>query len=101
MDEKQKRAWSMMIAGVVVAVVFFVLNGLFAGLHPRLPGMLSFGITGGNAIACVGCVRLAIAKGYPWYVGLLGVFSLLGLVVVGFVLKDKGQAPTGGGAGAA
>ena len=99
MPDKRKAAWSIIIFGIVVATVFFVLNGLFAGMHPRLPGILSTGITFGNAIACWGCVRLAVAKGYPWYVGLLGIFSCIGLVIVGFVLKDKNVAPAGANPG--
>lgn len=97
MEDKRKSAWSIIIAGLVIATVFFVLNGLFASMHPRLPGMLSMGITAGNAIACWGCIRLAVAKGYPWYVGLLGIFSCIGTVIVGFVLKDKNAAPAGTG----
>lgn len=100
MPDKKKSAWTLILGGVALATVFFVLNGLFASLHPRLPGMLSFGITAGNAIACWGCIRLAVAKGYPWYVGLIGIFSLCGLVVVGFVLKDKEPAAGAGGGGA-
>jgi len=92
MQDKKRGAWTIIVTGVAIAAVFFVLNGLFSALHPRLPGMLSLGITLGNAIACWGCIRLAVAKGYPWYVGLLGIFSCLGLVVVGFVLKDKAPA---------
>jgi hypothetical protein len=96
MADKKKSAWTIIITGIVMASVFFLLNGLFASMHPRLPGMLSTGITFGNAIACWGCIRLAVAKGYPWYVGLLGLISCVGLVVVGFVLKDKDPAARAG-----
>ena len=96
MADRKKSAWTLIILGIAVASVFFLLNGLFASLHPRLPGMLSIGITLGNAIACWGCIRLAVAKGYAWYVGLFGLLSCVGLVVVGFVLKDK-SAPANAG----
>jgi hypothetical protein len=96
MAERKKSAWTLIIAGIAIASVFSLANGLFASLHPRLPGMLSTGITFGNAIACWGCIRLAVAKGYPWYVGLLGLLSCVGLVVVGFILKDKPAAASTG-----
>lgn len=89
----------MIILGLAMATVFFVANGLFASLHPRLPGALSFGITAGNAVACWGCIRLAMAKGYPWYVGLVGIVSVLGVVVVGLILKDRRAAMAGGASG--
>lgn len=95
MADKKKSAWTLIIAGIGVASVFFLLNAILSSSHPRLPGMMSLGITAGNLVACVGCIRLAVAKGYPWYIGLFGVFSCIGLVVIGFVLKDKDPAAAG------
>lgn len=88
MSEQKKSAFGIIVVGLAFALVAFVLNGLFGGTSPRMAQMFSLGIVLGNGIGCLGCVRLAIAKGYPWYVGLVGVFSCLGLAVLA-ILKDK------------
>jgi hypothetical protein len=43
-------------------------------------------------VILVGCIRLAIAKGYAWYVGLLGFLHLVGVAILWFGLSDRTKA---------
>lgn len=49
------------------------------------PLMISLGLI----VIIVGCAKLAEAKGHSKLLGLLGLFSLLGIAVVWFVLPDR------------
>lgn len=88
MDQEKKAALRIIIIGLAFGGVAFVLNGLFGSTSPRVAQALSSGIVFGNAIGCWGCIQLARAKGYAWYVGLVGIFSCVGLAIL-TVLKDK------------
>lgn len=89
MSEGKKNALGAIGLGFAVALVGFVLNGVLGGMSPRLAQGFALLIVFGNVIFVIGCIRLAIAKGHPWYFGLLGMLSCLGLGVLWFVVPDK------------
>lgn len=71
---------------------------LFSPLAPLAGGLIESGAirhgaslatTFGLVLLLYGSVRIAKAKGHPWYVGLLGLFSCVGLAVLWFVVPDK------------
>ncbi len=79
------------------------LNHLYVGLALQIAGWLVAALfpieairrggpllmsAGGVAIV-FGAIRLAKAKGYAWYYGLVGFCGVLGYGIVWFVLKDK------------
>jgi len=57
----------------------------------RIRGSASLMTSFGLIILLVGCFQIARAKGQPWYVGLLGLFSLIGVLVLWFVVPDKSR----------
>ncbi len=75
--------------GLAISLVGFVLNAFLGMLSPRLAQGFSLLIVFGNVIFVLGCINLARAKGQPWYFGLLGLLSCLGLAVLWFVVPDK------------
>lgn len=85
----KKTAVSALWLGFVISLVGFVLNALLGVLSHRLAQMFSLLITMGHAIFVLGCINLARAKGQPWYFGLLGLLSWLGLLILWFVVPDK------------
>jgi len=87
MEHKQS-ALVVIVIGLAFAGLAFALNAVLAP-GPRLAQMCSLGIVFGNVVFVLGCIQLARAKGHPWYVGLLGLASLLGLAILWFVVADK------------
>lgn len=85
----KKTAVSALGLGLAVAAVGFVLNAVLGSVSPRLAQAFALLITFGNVIFVVGCINLARAKGQPWYFGLLGLLSCLGLAVLWFLVPDK------------
>jgi hypothetical protein len=84
------------------ALTFMAIGLLFQPLAPIAGGVIesdairrsaSLATTFGVALFVYGCIQLAKAKGQPWYVGLLGMFSCVGLALLWFVVPDK-SAPT-------
>lgn len=93
MTEAKRKALGIIALGIAIEVVGFGLNALLGAASPRLAQMFSLLITFGAAAFVWGCIVLARAKGHPWYVGLLGLLSCLGLAVLWFAVQDK---PAGG-----
>lgn len=89
-DGDQRAALQLAAAGITGQVVGFVANTATLGLEsPRLAGVFALMITFGAAIAVLGGIRLAIAKGHPWYVGLLGLLSVVGIAALWLVVPDR------------
>lgn len=86
----KKTALAGLWVGFAISVVGFVLNAVLGSLSPRLAQVFSLLIVFGNVIFILGCINFARAKGQPWYVGLLGLFSCVGLAVLWFLVPDKG-----------
>jgi len=55
----------------------------------RVRGSASLMTTFGLIVLLVGCFQIARAKAQPWYVGLLGLFSFVGVLILWFVVPDK------------
>ena len=82
-------------------LTLIVVGLLFTPLAPIIGGTIesaavrngaSLATTFGVAIFTYGCVQIAKAKGQPWYLGLLGLLSCLGLAVLWFVIPDRSPA---------
>lgn len=87
--DRRKNSLVIIGSGFGVSLVAFVLNALFGGMSPRLAHSFALGISLGHAILVLGCIQLAVSKGKPWYWGLLGLFSCLGVGILWFVVKDE------------
>lgn len=85
----KKTALGALWLGFAVSAVGFALNAVLGAVSPRLAQAFALLIVFGNVIFVLGCINLARAKGQPWYVGLLGLLSCLGLAVLWFVVPDK------------
>ncbi len=79
-------------------LTFVVVGLVFMPLAPIIGGTVDSGVirhsaslatTFGVAIFIYGCIQIAKAKGQPWFYGLLGLMSCLGLGVLWFVVPDK------------
>ena len=86
--ETKKRALSIIASGLAVSGIAFVANAVLAPESARFAQMFGLAITLGHVIFVVGCIQLARAKNRPWYYGLLGLFSCLGLAVLWFAVPD-------------
>jgi hypothetical protein len=89
MTREKRAALGTIGVGLAVAAAGFVLNAMLGALSQRLGHAFSLLITFGNVIFVVGCISLAQAKGQPWYVGLLGLLSCLGLAILWFVVPER------------
>jgi hypothetical protein len=85
----KKTALSALWLGFLIGLVGFALNAVLGGLSPRLAQGFSLLIVAGNVVFVLGCINLARAKGQPWYFGLLGLLSCLGLAILWFVVPDR------------
>jgi hypothetical protein len=84
--QKTRAALAAALTGIAIMAVGFVGNALFGSLGPRIAHGLALLIVFGNAIGFYGCLLLARAKGRPWYFGLLGLLSVIGLPILWFVV---------------
>jgi hypothetical protein len=92
MDDRRKKSLVFIGSGFGISVLAFVLNALVGGMSPRLAQSFALAISMGHAIVVLGCIQLAIEKGKPWYWGLLGVLSCLGVGILWFGVKDEAPA---------
>jgi hypothetical protein len=76
---------------VVIGLLFMPLAPLAGGLieSDSIRRSAALATTFGLAMFVYGCIRIAVAKGQPWYVGLLGLFNIIGLAILWFVVPDK------------
>jgi len=100
--EKQTKSNIGVGVGFVVAVIGRVLAG--QGTASQNQGIIILGAIlslAGSAIFIWGCVNYAQGKGYSPWLGLLGLLSCIGLIVL-VILPDKnkdGGPPAGYGGG--
>lgn len=92
MTPSKKAALTIALAGLGVSFAAFLLNAVIAPSRPNLGQMFGLGIVLGNVVNLVGCIQLARAKGRPWWYGLLGIFSCVGLAVLWFAIPDDPAA---------
>jgi len=89
-EQKQsmtRAGWGLVAIGAVCQVAGFVIAGNVEDEIIRrsiswLAGM-------GGAIFIFGCTLLARSKGRPWYYGLLGLLSWVGLLILWFAVGDR------------
>jgi hypothetical protein len=93
MSKEKKTALTVIFAGVAFGAVAFVLNAVLGMTSPRLAHAFALGIVFGNLVFVLGCIQLARAKGQPWFFGLLGLLSCIGLGILWFVVPDKETPP--------
>jgi hypothetical protein len=84
---EKKHALSLLGAGIGLQFVGWLVAAFFPieSIRRGAPLLISAGSIG----IILSCVHIAKAKGYPWFVGLLGFFSCIGFAIVWFALPDK------------
>jgi hypothetical protein len=92
MNERGKNSLVIIGSGLGVSVVAFVLNAVIGTISPRIAQACALGISMGHTIVVLGCIQLAVSKGKPWYFGLLGLCSCLGIGILWFLVKDESPA---------
>lgn len=91
MSEYRRKAKRDIVIGLLVQAAGAVPLSLVPQID--LEPIPSITILVGVAIFCWGCTRYARAKGYSPWIGLLCVFSLLGLLVLVLLPDRLEQAP--------
>lgn len=85
--ELKKSAVPLIIAGLLMMPIAPIVGGTVeSGAIRHSASLLT---TFGFGIFLFGCIRLARAKGQPWFYGLLGFLNLLGLAILWFAVPDK------------
>jgi drug/metabolite transporter (DMT)-like permease len=87
-SQNKRAALTIVGAGLGFEVIAFIGNAVIAP-GPRVAQMFALAIALGALIAVVGSVQLARAKGQPWFFGLLGLLSIVGVAVLWFLVPDK------------
>lgn len=85
----RKNAVGAIWVGFGISFAGFILNALIGTLSHRLAHPFALLITFGNLILLLGCINYARAKGQPWYLGLLGLFNLVGVAILVFFVPDR------------
>lgn len=83
----KKTGTTLVIAGLVITAIAPTTGALVESSAIRSAGSLAAGL--GTLLFLYGCVQIAKAKGQPWYFGLLGFFSCIGLAILWFAVPDK------------
>ena len=78
---RRQKAWLMILIGLCgkAATAPFLFSDV---RHPVLVVLASVVTIATGVVFVVGCTYYARTKGWRWWVGLLGVFSLIGLLVL-------------------
>jgi len=88
MDAALKRnGLTLAIAGIAISAIAPLAGGLVESASIRHAA--SFAAPVGTLLFLYGCIRIARAKGQPWFYGLLGFLSCIGLAILWFVIPDK------------
>jgi hypothetical protein len=79
--EYKSKTVSFVVGGIVLQIIGGILAkaGFLGGLVGGPVGLL------GSVLLIMGCCFYAKAKGYAWWVGLLGLLSCVGVVVLYFL----------------
>jgi predicted acyltransferase len=90
----KKESLNLLYVGLGLQLVGWVVAATFPieSIRRGAPLLMS---AGGVAIV-LGAIRIAKAKGYAWFYGLIGVCGVLGYGLVWFVLKDKHESSPSG-----
>jgi len=83
----RKNGLTLVVVGLAFSAIAPLAGGLIESAAIRRAASPCAGI--GALFFVYGCIQIAKAKGHPWYVGLLGFLSCLGLAVLLFVVPDK------------
>jgi hypothetical protein len=83
----KKSGLTLVVIGLCFTPIAPVVGGLVESSAIRQ--MASLATSLGTLIFIYGCIQIAKAKGQPWYAGLLGVFSVVGLAILWFAVPDK------------
>jgi len=77
----------MVVVGIAVSAIAPIAGGLVESAVVRQSASLC--AVFGTLIFLYGCVQIAKAKGQPWFYGLLGFISCIGLAILWFAVPDK------------
>lgn len=83
---------TLIVIGVAFSAIAPMAGALIESSAIRIAASTSAGF--GALIFLYGCVQIAKAKGQPWYYGLLGFISCIGLAVLWFAVPDKHAKPS-------
>jgi len=83
----KKTGLTLVVIGIAFSAVAPTAGALVESATIRSAASTSAGF--GFLIFLAGCVQIAKAKGQPWYYGLLGIMSCIGLAVLWFAVPDK------------
>lgn len=83
----RKTGLTCIVVGIAFSALAPTVGGLVESAAVRNMGALAAGF--GTLIFLYGCVQIAKAKGQPWFYGLIGLLSCIGLAVLWFVIPDK------------
>lgn len=87
--QRRKNAVGAVWLGFGISLVGFVLNALVGSLSYRLAQPFALLMTFGNLVFLLGCINYVRAKNQPWYVGLLGLCSVVGFAILVFFVPDR------------
>lgn len=85
----KKQGITLLIAGVVISAIAPTAGGLIESSAIRSAASTAGGL--GLLVFIYGCVQIAKAKGQPWYYGLLGFVSCVGLGILWWAVPDKNK----------
>jgi hypothetical protein len=91
MSPLKRSALSVALGGITFGAVAPVLGAIddpSAHLGARLAASC------GGSLFLAGCIFIARAKGRPWYWGLLGLLSVVGLAILWFAVADTDPSAT-------
>lgn len=83
----KKSGTSLLGVGLLFLPIAPIVGGTVENATVRHSAALATSF--GFAMFLFGCIHIAKAKGQPWFYGLLGLFSCLGLAVLWFAVPDK------------
>jgi len=83
----KKSGLTLIVIGLVFMPLAPIAGGLFESATIRSSASLATSL--GGAIFTFGCIRIAVAKGQPWFYGFLGLLNCLGLAILWFAIPDK------------
>ena len=80
---------TLAIVGIVMTAAAPLAGALVESA--RIRGSASLLTTFGLIVLLVGCFQIARAKAQPWYVGLLGLLSFVGVLILWYVVPDRAE----------
>lgn len=83
----KKSGVTLVFVGVALTPIAPIAGALVAS--DTLRHVASLASSAAAAVFVFGCIRIAQAKGQPWFYGLLGLLSCLGLAILWFAIPDK------------